>query len=590
MPPSSALTWLAALRRHCRRQIRLALLIGTTAALCIIVQAGLLSHIIHAAFIEAIPRAELHLPFLVLGTVITLRALLAWGREVCGQKASTLVRRRVREQLLERLGALGPVHVRDRQTAALVSTLLERVEALHGYFAHYLTQKHLALIVPIMIGLCAFYFSWAVGLIFLLTAPLIPLFMIMIGRGAEKLSQNNFQLLARMSAHFLDTLQGLATLKLFHRSAQEAQQLGASSERYRKGTMAILRVAFLSSAVLEFLTSVAIAMTAVYLGLTYLNFLDFGLYERELSLRTGLFLLLLAPEFYLPLRELGTHYHARAEALGAAAEISSILAESPPETQEQEGTEQVCAAGGISLDVRHVHHRFDRGQRIALEDLCLQIRAGEWIAIVGASGAGKTTFLNLLLGFLPLQQGEILINGRPFAELDREHWYRQVAWVPQHPTLFHGSLQSNIALGNNALGIGQITAAAQAARIDDLADDQGALLARDVGEEGRQLSGGQARRVALARAFAKDAPLILLDEPTAGLDRENERLVLDSLEQLRRGKTLIMLTHRLDTARAADRIFVMAAGQVIEQGRHNELLAAGGVYAELLRSGEQVLS
>ncbi|MFO7577709.1 MAG: thiol reductant ABC exporter subunit CydD [Pelovirga sp.] len=589
MPPSPALTWLTALRPHCRRQIRLTLLIGTTAALCIIVQAGLLAHIIHAAFIDDIRRAELHFPFLLLAAVIVLRALLAWGREVCGQQASTLVRRRVREQLLERLGSLGPVRVKDRQTAALVSTLLERVEALHGYFAHYLTQKHLALIVPAMIGLSAFFFSWTVGLIFLLTAPLIPLFMIMIGRGAEKLSQNNFQLLARMSAHFLDTLQGLATLKLFHRSAQEAQQIGASSEGYRKGTMAVLRVAFLSSAVLEFLTSVAIAMTAVYLGLTYLNFLDFGLYERELSLRTGLFLLLLAPEFYLPLRELGTHYHARAEALGAAAEISSLLADRPGETQGKRATDQVSAVDGISLEVRHVHHRFDRGHRIALDNLSLQIRAGEWIAIVGASGAGKTTLLNLLLGFLPLQQGEILINGRSFADLDREHWYRHLAWVPQHPTLFHGSLKNNIAMGNT-LAAEQIAAAAKAARIDDLADGQGALLAREVGEEGNQLSGGQARRVALARAFAKDAPLILLDEPTAGLDQENERLILDSLQQLRRGKTLIMLTHRLDSARAADRIIVMAAGRVIEQGCHSELLAAGGVYADLLRSGQQVLA
>lgn len=521
----------------------------------------------------------------MLIAVLVVRALLAWGREICGHKASTRIRRTVRRQLLEHVQALGPMYIRDTQTAPLTSTLVERVEALHGYFAHYLPQRTLALIVPVMIGCTTFAVSWVVGLIFVITAPLVPLFMIMIGRGAEKLNQKNFHLLSRMSAHFLDTLQGLATLKLFQRSEQETERLAASSERYRQGTMAVLRVAFLSAAILEFLTCVALAMTAVFLGLTHLHYFDFGLYSRPLTLQISLFLLLLAPELFLPLRELGTHYHARAEAVGAAADISAIL-QRPPPPSGHEGGDRLDAAEGIGLDLRHVSHRFAHDLPPALKDLSLEVKAGEWLAIVGASGAGKTTLLHLLLRFLPLQQGTIDVNGQPLTGFKQEDWHRHLAWVPQQPTLFHGTVTDNIALGAPHLTPERIAAAARAARVDDFARDLATALATPVGEQGNLLSGGQARRVALARAFARDASLVLLDEPTAGLDNENERLITASLQQLAQGRTMIMLTHRLAIARAADRIAVMADGMVVEQGSHQALLAANGVYARLVRASE----
>ncbi|MFO8140969.1 MAG: thiol reductant ABC exporter subunit CydD, partial [Marinobacter sp.] len=508
---------------------------------------------------------------------------LVWGREICGQKASTLIRKIVRRKLLEHVQALGPMYIRDKQTAPLTSTMLERVEALHGYFAQYLPQKPLALIVPIMIGLTALTVSWVVGLIFLITAPLVPLFMIMIGRGAEKLNQKNFQLLSRMSAHFLDTLQGLTTLKLFQRSTKETERLAVSSERYRQGTMTVLRVAFLSSAILEFLTCVALAMTAVFLGLSYLHYFDFGLYSRPLTLQTGLFLLLLAPELFLPLRELGTHYHARAEALGAATEISSILHQPLP-PNEQKTASSLVVNDGINLDLCHVTHSYAQGQRPALNDLSLNIKAGEWLAIVGASGAGKTTLMHLLLRFLPLQQGTIEVNGQPLASLGTADWHRHLAWVPQQPTLFHGTVADNIALGDPHLSLERIVAAARAARVDDFTQDLASGLTTAVGEQGKLLSGGQARRVALARAFARDSSLVILDEPTASLDGENERLITASLQQLAQGRTVIMLTHRLATARAADRIAVMANGSVVEVGTHQDLLAANGTYTGLFSS------
>jgi ATP-binding cassette subfamily C protein CydD len=582
---ASVLNQIHSLCSGSRRWVQLAVVLGAVTGICIIIQAGLLAHIIHAAFIAKTPRETLLPFFVILIAIISLRGLLAWGREVSGQKASTLIRRQVRTALLEHLYALGPLYVKEKQTAPLTNTLLERTEALHGYVAHYLPQKSLALIVPIMIGLSAFWVSWVVGLIFLVTAPLIPLFMMMIGRGAEKLNQKNFTLLSRMSAHFLDTLQGLATLKIFHRSADEAAKVEKSAEHYRKGTMAVLRVAFLSSAILECLTSVAIAMTAVFLGLSYLQFLDFGLYQRELTLQTGLFLLLLAPEFYQPLRDLGTHYHARAEALGAAHEINAILAKPLLAVKSLTLAQQ----GLINLELRHVSHSFDKGRRPALVDLNLKVASGEWLAIVGASGAGKTTLLNLLLGFLPLQQGEISINGQPLNNMNLADWQRHIAWVPQHPALFANTLEQNISLGEPAISREKLIAAARAAHADKIAVTLEQSLDLAVGEQGNKLSGGEARRVALARAFVKNASLILLDEPTAGLDRENEQLIMTSLKQLAPGKTLIMLTHRLDTAQIADRIAVMAAGAVVEQGTHAELMGLNGVYTRLVKSGRQVL-
>ncbi|MBB5021545.1 heme ABC transporter permease/ATP-binding protein CydD [Desulfurispira natronophila] len=589
MSTDNPTAWLDSLKPLVRPWTWLCSLLGTVGALCIIAQAGLLAHIIHSAFMEDTPRDLLLPAFVVLAGVIVLRALIAWGREVSGQRASTMVRRQVRQQLLEHIGQLGPVHANDQRTAHLSSVAMERVEALHGFFSHYLPQKILAIIIPTVIIVVVFPVSWVVGSIFLVTAPLIPFFMVLIGKGAANLNQKNFQTLSRMSSHFLDTLQGLTTLKLFHRSRDEAENIAQSSEEYRRGTMTVLRVAFLSSAVLEFFTAVAIAMTAVYLGLNYLQYMDFGLYSRELTLQMGLFLLLLAPEFYQPLRELGTHYHARAEAVGAADGISTILNTPLPAWSTASNNIDVDTSHGVSLEFIGLEHAFALGQRPALQGVDLQVQAGEWLAVVGASGAGKTTLLNLLLGFLPLQQGQILVNAQPLYRMDPEAWRRHVAWVPQNPTLFHGTIAENMTLGQSHLSHSRLITAARDARVLDFSESLRGGLDAPVGEQGNLLSGGQARRVALARAFIKDAPLLLLDEPTAGLDGENESLIMESLQKLAVGRTVVMLTHRLKTARLATRIAVMESGRVVELGSHAELMNQQGYYFQLVNSGQEVL-
>lgn len=576
-----ALVWLKTQQTHCLRLVLLSAAIATGSGVLTVVQAALLAHILHGAIIEGMGRQQLLPYFVILVTILLLRAALSWGREISGQRASTLVRQHIRKEFMERLSIGGPLAVKAKYTAPLTTTIIERVEALHGYFAHYLPQRIIAGTVPITITLTAFYYSWAVGLIFLITAPLIPAMMIMIGKGAENLSQKNFQLLSRMSGHFLDTLQGLPTLKLFMRSKEEAERIAESSEQYRKGTMAVLRVAFLSSAILEFFTSVAIAMTAVFLGLTFLHYLDFGLYGKPLDLRTGLMLLLLAPDVYLPLRELGTHFHARADALGAAEELHALQENLDKTRPEPPQGKHTFSGTSIALELRQLSHQYSGRNTPALDKLSLTVAAGEWLAIVGSSGAGKSTLLNLLLGFQPLQKGEIRINGNSFKSLDAEEWHQQIGWVPQNPQLFTGNLAHNISLGNESYSQEQLKNAAEQANLYGGSElPQG--LATEVGEGGKLLSGGQARRVALARAFAKNAPLLLLDEPTAGLDVENERLIMESLQRLRQGKTVIMLTHRLDTAQLADRIAVMEGGRLVEHGSHQQLMENKGPYARLV--------
>ena len=585
---SPSLVWLKTQQTHCLRLVILSAVMATVSGVLTVAQAALLAHILHGAVIEGLGRQQLLPSFAILGTILLLRAALSWGREISGQRASTLVRQHIRKEFMERLSVAGPLAVKAKHTASLTTTIIERVEALHGYFAHYLPQRIIAGTVPITIILTAFYYSWAVGLIFLITAPLIPAMMIMIGKGAEKLSQKNYQLLSRMSAHFLDTLQGLPTLKLFMRSKEEAERIAESSEQYRKGTMSVLRVAFLSSAVLEFFTSVAIAMTAVFLGLTFLHYLDFGLYGKPLDLRTGLMLLLLAPDVYLPLRELGTHFHARADALGAAEALQSLQEELAESRPGQSQGQHKFSGDSIALELHQLSHHYSGRNSPALDNLSLTVAAEEWLAVVGSSGAGKSTLLNLLLGFQPLQGGEILINGKSVKSLDAEEWHQQIGWVPQNPQLFTGSLEHNISLGNDNYSQEQLKNAAEQANLYGSGELPHGLTT-EVGEQGKLLSGGQARRVALARAFAKNAPLLLLDEPTAGLDLENERLIMESLQRLRQGKTVIMLTHRLDTARLADRIAVMEGGRLVEQGSHQQLMENKAHYARLVSGGTEAI-
>ena len=570
-----SMRWLYEQGRPARPAMIRTAALGWLAGWVVIVQAFCLSRIIHGVFIDARPREALANEFAAFAAAVLLRAALAWLREASAFSAGEKVRTRVRLRLLAHITARGPAFTRAERTGDLTSVLVEQVEGLHEFYALYLPQLALVALLPLTIAAAVFSLSWAAGGLLLATAPLIPFFTVLVGMGAENISQRHFQSLARMSAHFLDVLQGLPTLKLFDRGREEAERIARVSSDYRRRTMSVLRVAFLSSAVLEFFASLSIALVAVYLGMSHLGYFSFGMYGRSLTLADGLFILLLAPEFFLPLRELGAHYHARAQALAAADRIRGLL-EGPVAghvrrnaRDRRRPTGSASAAAGCTSPTRS-------GRRPALMDVSLELDPGRNTALIGGSGAGKSSLVFLLLGFLRPDRGEILVNGVSLDGIDSEWWRGRVGWIGQNPVLFHGTLRDNLRLGRPEAGDDEVAAAAQAAGVLAFAGRLPRGLDTPVGEQGTGLSRGEAQRVALGRVFLKNAPVLLLDEPCAGLDAETERLVTTAIETLRPGRTVLTVTHRLADLQRADRMVVMEEGRIVAAGRPADLLAAGG--------------
>lgn len=575
----AALAWLRSQSGAARQWLLLSVATGICSGILLIGQAYLLSRIVHDAFMDGLNRDRLAPLFLTLLALIMLRAVLAWCREMTGFKAGAVVRGEVRKALLNHISDMGPVGISHLPTGSLVSSALEQVEALHNFVARYLPQMALAALLPLVMLAFIFPISWAAGGVLLVAAPLIPLFMILVGMGAESISQKHFQALARMSAHFLDVLRGLPTLKLFGRSKNQAGEIQKTSQVYRKRTMAVLRVAFLSSAVLEFFSAISIALVAVYLGMYYLGYIEFGAYGRSLNFSSGFFILLLAPDFFMPLRELGAHYHARADAVGAAEEILKIFDQSAMTVLKSSAAKKPPAPHKIHF--QEVCVEYGRAGQQALSGIENTIEKGERIAVVGASGSGKSTLIHLLLGFITPTNGQILIDGIPLTDLDIDAWRRYCAWIGQHPMLFTGTLWENIALARPEATAAQIEAAARRAGVLEFAGRTEDGLDTMVGEQGLGLSVGQAQRVALARAFAKDAPLLLLDEPTASLDKATEAQILDDLDGWSRDRTLLIATHRPAALTLVDRIMILKKGELVAQGdyetlkrTHGELLPA----------------
>ena len=579
----TALRWLFKRVGSARSWILVSVGLGLSSGVLLIFQARFIARIIHGAFMENRAIDTLVPFFVVLVGIVILRSLLGYARGVCGFHAGAKILQEVRMALLEHIFSLGPAYTSRQSTGALASAALEQVEGLHDFYAFYIPQLALAVMIPAAILAFVFPHSWAAGTLLLVTTPLIPLFMILVGMGADSISQRYFQALARMSAYFLDVLQGLPTLKLFDRSKGVEKTIAEVSNNYRIKTMAVLRVAFLSSAVLEFFSSVSIALVAIYLGMSYLGYFSFGLYGKPLSLDLGFFILLLAPDFYLQLRELGTHYHARAEAAGAAEEILKIFA--VPRPKAPADLTVSLKSDVIHIQCRDVYLGYDNSRLPALRGASFDLKTGEQVALVGVSGAGKTTILSLLLGFLQPDKGRILVNDIPLAALAPDSWRENIAWIGQQPVLFHGTLKENILLGRPDASAGEIQQAARCAGVHDFSGALPEGLDTLIGEQGLGLSRGQAQRVALARAFVKDAPILLLDEPTAGLDVENETLVVKALKEFSRDRTVLTLTHRLANIKQADRILVLDNGVVVEQGTYLELMAAGGVFRRLVDRG-----
>ena len=565
--------WLAVEGALARPAIAGAIGLGTLAALLLIAQAWLLARTLAAAVLHRVPLAEVLPQLWPLVPILAARFAVSTLTEQVGIRGAIAIKEDLRSRMFRHLQWLGPAFLQTRHSGEMATALVDGVEALEPYYARYLPQKTLALLIPVAILAFVVPRDWISGLVLVASAPLIVVFMVLVGSGAERRNRRQWRELARMGAHFLDVLQGLTTLKLFGASRREADVIARVSDEYRRSTMAVLRIAFLSSLVLEFFSAVGIALVAVLVG--------FRLLQGHLGLEAGLFVLLLAPEYYLPLRTLGTHYHARMEAIASAERIVDLL-DAPAPGPAGATARPVL---GRSFDVRFddVHFAWAPG-REALRGASFTLQAGRVTALVGPSGAGKSTVLNLLLDFAQAQRGRVLVGGHDLAGIDPEHWRTHVAWLPQRPHLFEGSILDNIRLGNAGASIEAVRAAAHEADADEFIRKLPRGYDTPVGERGQNLSGGQVQRIALARAFLKDAPLVLMDEATASLDPETEQRVVAALARLARGRSLLVVAHRLRTVVAADHIVAIDAGRVVEQGTHAMLAQGGGLYARLVHA------
>ncbi|MBO0614942.1 thiol reductant ABC exporter subunit CydD [Thiothrix fructosivorans] len=556
-------------KTHSGFWLKAAVAIGLTSGLLLIAQAWLLANIVNAVVFAKAALADVMPSLWGLLALFLLRAGLAWASEQAAFHAAVQVKLAIRAQLYQKVQQLGPAWLTGERSGDLLNTLSDGVEALEAYYARYIPAMSLMALVPLAILVFVLANDWLSAVVMLVTAPLIPAFMILIGKGTEKRNQQQWQQLARMSAHFLDVIQGLTTLKLFNASRREAQVVAQISDQYRQSTMSVLRVAFLSSFVLEFFGTVSIAIIAVLIG--------FRLFWGELDFLYGFFVLLLAPEFYLPLRNMGTQYHARMAAIGAAEKMVGILEEKGGEEGEVMCVPELRTH---SLVLQNLSFTYPDA-RTALTNFSLDIHPNETLAIVGASGAGKTTLINLLMGFLQPQSGQILIGDTPLTAIAPDAWRKQLAWLPQKPQLFPGTVADNIRLGNPSATLEQVQAAAEQAYAAEFIVKLPQGYDTLIGEAGQGLSGGQVQRIALARAFLKDAPLVILDEATANLDRASETLVQAGVERLAQGRTLVMIAHRLRTVQTADRIVVLDQGTVSAIGAHAELLVSSPLYQQM---------
>lgn len=582
--------------RSSRFGLFLTVTLGIGAGLLTILQARWLSRVISGVFLENQTLRESS-PYLVLILgLMLMRAMASWGSEVAAASIAYKIKTRLRERLYVHLQELGPEFTRGERSGELINTAVEGIESLDAYFSQYLPQLLMAALVPLSILVFVFPLDLLSGLVLLFTAPLIPIFMVLIGNLADSLSKNQWQSLSRMSAYFLDVLQGLTTLKILGQSREQIKVIASLSDRFRETTMQVLRVAFLSALALELITTLSTAIVAVEIGLRLLYTKpESGL--LGIGFEQAFFILLLAPEFYLPLRMLGTRFHAAMAGVTAAGRIFEILPQpssanyhsNSPEHRRAETRQTETSTEGSppSIEFSAVHYAYSDG-RTALDNVSFSLPAGKITALVGVSGSGKSTIAHLLLRFLQQKQGNILVDHIPLTDIPKEAWLGKVAWVPQNPYLFNQSVANNIRLGNPHASMTDVTSAAKQAGahqfITALPNGYDTLI----GERGTWISAGEAQRIALARAFLKNAPVIILDEASANLDPRIEAQLVRGFQQLMQNRTVLIIAHRLATVVSSDQILVLEKGRLIQVGTHASLADRDGQYQQLIRASMRI--
>ncbi|EOH0514180.1 cysteine/glutathione ABC transporter permease/ATP-binding protein CydD [Vibrio fluvialis] len=572
--------WLKQQSKLAKRWLMLAVGLGVLSSVFLLAQAALLASILHQLIIEHVDKHELIPYFVGLAVTIAIRAGCSWARELAGFRAGQQIRIYIRQLIFDKLRALGPAYIKGKPAGAWATLTLEQVENMHDFFARYLPQMSLSVLIPFVILIVVFPVNWAAGLIFLITAPLVPLFMALVGIKAADAGRKNFKALQRLSGHFYDRLQSMTTIRLFDRTSAETEQMKGASEVFRKRTMDVLRIAFLSSAVLEFFTSISIAITAVYFGFSFIGELNFGGYGASVTLFAGIFVLVLAPEFYQPLRDLGTFYHAKQQAVGAAESIVEFL--NIDVSRVQSGSQTLPEMQGVEIVARDLEVFSPEGKRL-VGPLTFTLNSQQTTALVGPSGAGKTSLINAILGFMPYR-GSLSINGIELSELDHAHWRKQISWVGQNPLLVHGTIRDNVTLGKSNIADAQVQAVLDSSFAAEFVSKHG--LDYPISDRSGGLSVGQAQRLALARAMLQNGQFWLLDEPTASLDARSEQLVMQGLNQQITHKTALLVTHQLLPLKSVNQILVMQDGQLVQADDYATLSQQDGLFATMLASNQ----
>jgi ATP-binding cassette, subfamily C, bacterial CydD len=553
----------------------LLMLVSTAIGLTIVAQAYFIVAVVDRIFLQGAPFSDII--YLLGGVLLSLglRAVLQYVNNRTGEKMAAEMKQNFRRRLLRKYTG-NPVQASaEGRSGSKVSVMLDAVDELDAYFSQYYVVMMQSSLVPLILLGAVFYMNWVSGLILLITAPFIPITMIIIGKNTQKKSDEQMEKLNAFSGKFLDILQGLSTLKLFGRAKKQEREIEQSSLNYRDATMDVLKIAFLTSLMLEFISMLSIALVALEVGLRLVVY-------DQLSFFIAFFVLILAPEFFASLKEMGSAFHAGRGSMAAAERIYAEL----DKEEEAVAWGDKEAPAKPSLTFRESRFSYD-AERFELGPINAHIKAGSHAAVIGRSGSGKSTMLQLVSGLLPVK-GDLLINGEPLSVYKEESWYSQLAYVTQHPYLFSGTLRENIILGSPEYAGSDLDAAVEKAGLTEVVEQLPDGLETLVGEGGRGLSGGEKQRVALARAFMKKPTFLLFDEPTTGLDVKTEQVLQRSIEELSRNATVLTVAHRLHTIKKADQILLLENGRVHASGSHDELLAGNDAYRQMVNVHEGV--